>query len=531
MYRVFLVDDRVDVVEGIMALVPWESLGCVAVGSATNGRDAYERIDAKQPDIIITDIKMPVMDGLQLIELCKEQKQQIRFIVLSGYDDFAFAQKAVRLGVDEYILKPAGVEEISETLKRIVESLDEEREKDASVRSLRRQLNQSLPLLRDEYFRFLVSAGRPAGREEAAERFGFLNIAIATEQLVLALLTPFTEEGEAAASVYRQRETAEAAKGILTAYYQCESFCYGADEVALLLQGGNQGPVSERHLRLSFEELGERLQRERGIRLCAGISQEMEDITGIGKAFIQARQALSYGMYRGGSPVVFWNEIAAGPVQDRVDYMDIEDRLVHAVRISDTEEIGRLIGLFFDSNQNVAPQQMKSAVREITTIVSHYALAGEGLGAARTAEEWQETFKRLHTAGDLKAWMIRLFNDISRTLSDNQGGQLAQYVENVKYVVENNYANNISLAAVSELIGLTPPYLSALFKERTGQTFTEYLVSVRIRKAKELLRTGSFKIYEVAEQVGYADVRYFGEIFKKKTGLTPKEFMTKETKA
>lgn len=160
MYRVFLVDDRVDVVEGIMALVPWESLGCVAVGSATNGRDAYERIDAKQPDIIITDIKMPVMDGLQLIELCKEQKQQIRFIVLSGYDDFAFAQKAVRLGVDEYILKPAGVEEISETLKRIVESLDEEREKDASVRSLRRQLNQSLPLLRDEYFRFLVSAGR-----------------------------------------------------------------------------------------------------------------------------------------------------------------------------------------------------------------------------------------------------------------------------------------------------------------------------------------------------------------------------------
>lgn len=101
----------------------------------------------------------------------------------------------------------------------------------------------------------------------------------------------------------------------------------------------------------------------------------------------------------------------------------------------------------------------------------------------------------------------------------------------MKYVVENNYANNISLAAVSELIGLTPPYLSALFKERTGQTFTEYLVSVRIRKAKELLRTGSFKIYEVAEQVGYADVRYFGEIFKKKTGLTPKEFMTKETKA
>ena len=110
-------------------------------------------------------------------------------------------------------------------------------------------------------------------------------------------------------------------------------------------------------------------------------------------------------------------------------------------------------------------------------------------------------------------------------IQESKSGQANRYIENVKYIVENNYGNNITLGAVSELIGLTPAYLSAIFKQQTGQNFTEYLVNVRIRHAEEMLKTGDYKVYEVAEKVGYVDFRYFGEVFKKKTGKSPREYM------
>ena len=131
MYKVFLVDDRVEIVESIAKTVPWGKFGCEIGGWAVNGKDGYDKIQKLQPNIVITDIKMPVMDGLELIEVSQRMEKQIRFIVLSGYDDFSFAQKAIRLGVDEYLLKPASVEDICEMLQKITKQLDEEREKNA----------------------------------------------------------------------------------------------------------------------------------------------------------------------------------------------------------------------------------------------------------------------------------------------------------------------------------------------------------------------------------------------------------------
>ena len=505
MYKVFLVDDRVEIVESIAKTVPWGKFGCEIGGWAVNGKDGYDKIQKLQPNIVITDIMMPVMDGLELIEVSQRMEKQIRFIVLSGYDDFSFAQKAIRLGVDEYLLKPASVEDICEMLQKITKQLDEEREKKRKVLDLEKKVWQSLPLLKDEYFRFLISSIQDISRESIEERFGFLQIDIPLENLMLIYC-------ELSSGTDSRRELSDyflrTVQEIVEPDYQWEYFRYRKDAIVLLVHARNREKISLLHFKLTMEELKKELREKEQIFMEEGTGEMMPDIGKIKSAFQQARQNLNYKIN---------HEI--------INYMQIEDGLIHGVRIADKDEIRKLLDSLFEENKNISTRKLKSAVREIITIVNHFGNEEDKGKRSRSLEEWQEILETIKTMEELKQWMFDTLWKQSLEIQESKSGQANRYIENVKYIVENNYGNNITLGAVSELIGLTPAYLSAIFKQQTGQNFTEYLVNVRIRHAEEMLKTGDYKVYEVAEKVGYVDFRYFGEVFKKKTGKSPREYM------
>lgn len=533
MYKVLVVDDRMDVVEGIIDLVNWGQLDCQIVGWATNGETACEMIERNVPDIVITDIKMPVMDGLKLVEVCKERWRNIRFVILSGYDDFSFAQRALRLGVDEYLLKPASVESITSTIKRLADDLNIARDENEKIYFLKRQLRQGLPLMKAEYFRHLVSETANLTMAEIVERFSFLSVDIELENLTIVVieldhnLELIKEHGQAVVDSFYYA-IANGAEELLSESYKSHVFRYGGSKTVVLLNCNIHDAMSKKHLRLTLEDLSEKFIKGLLLSITIGISNTIESILEIKEAFAQAIQSVSYKLYLGHNHVIFYDEINKASKLEQVNYMNIQNQLIHTIRTEEREERSRLIKEFIKRNQTLLPEQLKRAVQEITMVVCHYADHTERAERIVIRRNLIEESDGLQTAEELEHWMNDILDELCDRLQKNRVSQLKHYGESAKSIVEIHYANNITLAGVSEIIGLAPTYLSAIFKEEAGMTFTEYLIEVRIKKAKELLKTKSYKVYQIAEKVGYSDSRYFSEVFKKKVGVTPKEYISQD---
>ena len=524
MYRVMVVDDRRDVIEGICSLTDWADLQAQVVATAQNGQTALELLQAKRPDVVITDIKMPVMDGLSFIERAKALVPSARFIILSGYDDFAFAQQAMRLGVDEYILKPARVEDIDHALRIQLEHIGRQRRE----QSEQRQLLQSLPLLRDVYFRQLLSRQPPA--QAVAERFQKLGLRLELQgrlQLALWELVGYPaierQQGRTAAQCYRYA-VGNAAQEVASALCPCAAFHYAENQVALLLQLGDR---SQTDLLKAFRPLCEQLERELTLSVIAGLSLPFEGIEGLPHAFQQAVEALNGQFYQGGGVLCY----AALPAwQSSVQYGDVETRLVAAIHAARPDAITQAASWLIETNRTIHPTQLKQAVQELYLILRHRVLRlqQEPSPVARPAA-FVQGMEEIATAAQLRDWLIDGCNSLASQVQQGAMNQTQRYAVQACSFLEDRYADDISLTMVADAIGLTPPYLSSVFKEAVGLTFTEYLVQLRIEKAKELLLTRRYKVYELAQQVGYSDVKYFTEVFKRHTGCTPKEYLQRRT--
>ena len=408
MNTILLVDDRKDIIEGMSTIIDWHLLDCELIGSASNGRKALALIAQYHPDIVITDINMPIMDGLELIETVKEKWTDIRFIILTGYDDFAYMQKAIRYGVDEYLLKPVRVEDLQNVIRKLVDILEVERNLRRQNYLEQRQLQQGLPLMQDAFFTQLVEQPNITA-EEAESQFHFLNITLPIKDLVLVgieLSKSFLQDEKL------DRETLDiyyfaienAAKELFSSHFPTASFRYAT------------GTVNEKvYVLLSLDK------------------RSIDDV----KSTIDS---LKLAMVEG-----FKTSLMVG----------------HSSVFSD---ISGISSSFYQCNKEIE------------------------------ADNWLT------------------------------GGATAQYIDQVKNYIHSRYHTPLSLTDVSHEIGISSAYLSSIFKEVVGMTFTNYLLDVRIEQAKELLTTRRYKVNEVARKVGYNDIRHFSELFKKKVGVNPKDY-------
>jgi len=310
MYKVYLADDRIDVIESIAEVIDWEGLNCELCGYALDGKCAYDAIESTKPDIIITDIKMPVMDGLELVKLTKEKYSHIIFVILSGYEDFSYAQRAIRLGVEDYILKPVTAGKIENTIRSITEKLDQHKVVSQESSESDRKLIQSMPLLRDEYFRFLVSQGREIQREQLAERLRFLDINLNLNKNLVLLIAEMDDyqdiidrSGIEWAEDYRFA-IGNVMKEIFLPIGNSETFCYSNDKIALLVETDSSDEVTK-----SIHKLADIIKNKLNISLTVAISQNIKDIKDLREIFQKTLNVLSYKMYKGKNSIIDQNEM------------------------------------------------------------------------------------------------------------------------------------------------------------------------------------------------------------------------------
>jgi Response regulator containing CheY-like receiver domain and AraC-type DNA-binding domain len=512
MHKVLLVDDEVFARTGLRGLIPWNRLGFEIVAEAENGEEALQMIREEQPDLVVTDIRMPVLDGLELIRTVKEQEIGCpRFIIISGYNDFKYAQQAVRFGVEDFILKPIDEAELSDTLKRVADSIKRDQLLEAERPALHLSLLESLlsGRLDDAYIPGAAAAlGLPAGRE------------------LCCIIAEVNDLGtgpdmEAADAGHWKAELVRAAAALTGGR---EPLLHEHDEwtACLLLPGGGHPD--------NWEAAAEKLRQ--AVRLQAGVlrlyvGEPAAAPVRIHHSYRSAKQAMDFKYALDGQAVLSAGQTAGLTLVRTELAPELFDRLLHAMEELDAGAAEAVLDEMFDTfrSSRFAPDAVAASIARMIRAVNRTVQAMDGderaLAGCTALADWQE---RPMTLQGLKRLAAAFVQEASDYLAELRKEKVKGSIHKIKQHIERHFRENISLKSIAQQYYMNPVYLGQLFKKTYGVYFNDFLLDLRIQEAKRLLRQTDFRIYEIAAEVGFSNPEYFAAQFEKVTGMTPKEY-------
>ena len=522
-----LADDRKDIVQGIAHAVDWAARD-VTVLCAYNGQEALRLIETNPVDLVITDICMPLMDGLELVRRAVQVAPQIRFVILTAYEEFSYAREAIRLGVVEYLTKPVRLEEIEKLVEKNQRRLQQERQEQQEKEKLMRQVQSTLPVLQERYFQALL-AHPQLESAEIQQKFEEYNINLSTRNIVVVLL-----EIDQYHSLVKELPTGEMQtyyyaianiwNDLLGPEYQFEKFNRGNGRLALLLNYSEKKSrlVVQYELYEKVKELQNYIKTFFDISISAGIGDCYAEIQSVAKSCRNAENALSHKLYYGDgcamSTVNLRQEKSGGEEYPT----ELEQQLIGCVKQGaaelaneKTEQLFEVLcGMRSDNPMEVKDQLLHFILR----LFYECSVCGDAniLDILKEYQQFKTLDEIMHF---LQKHIQRLAHQTAELSSDIKANILR-----VKRYIDEHYAETITLKKMSEYIYVSQPYLSYMFKEVVGQNFNEYLTFVRIEHAKELLLHHGSRVYEICEQVGYHDKKHFTSLFKKHTGQLPKEW-------
>ncbi len=522
MYSVLLVDDETNILSGLQRIIAWDKLGCQIVGTAPNGLIGCEMALELKPDIIVTDIRMPYLDGLEMIAKLKAVACPAHFIVLSGYSEFEYAKKGIELGVNFYILKPVEETELEESLRRVIATLESDRQNHAVVEQLRQTAERNRESLREFVLRDIIDAGSE-NAESLRELLLMIGFPVADTQY-LSLLFEWGAEGQCQEGITTQWLAILA--DWLGGSCRIDAFRYTPSQLAVILAKRRLNPA----------ELAKKLfdiryccaERSRG-ELTIGMGRIYSEITGISRSFEEARYALSYQMIKGKNRVIVYEEIAKtpnGPLNiSQDDIRSLEDGIVAEDLTGCSRVIDNMLrqlittpGIRLPDIQLQCLNILLAGIRKMGPMPMQL---NEHLGKHILALEGIDRFQ---TVEQLKQWLLQVVQSIIAMKSLHQVTVKKDLITEVKEYITFNYQQNLTLAVLASRFFINPFYLSQLFKEKTGETYLNYVMKIRMNKAKELLEATDQKITEICQAVGYTDAKYFSKLFEKLVGCKPSEY-------
>lgn len=523
LYKVFLVEDEIVTREGIRDNVDWKGAGFEFYGEAPDGEIALPLIEATQPDLLITDIKMPFMDGLQLCKIVRERLPWIKIIILSGHDEFNFAQSAIKLGVTEYLLKPVSVKDLHQVLQRTTQTLDKERLERENLKLLREQANNNLSLLREKFLLRLVLGGIPSAEAiEQGKQLG-LNI-IANYHLVLVIKLELPGGyPQFDYQTYQRIERlvsslAEANPNVLLAQIDLE-------EMILWIKGDEPEQIKGVGLNIAGL-IKQEVEGKIPCSLAIGMGSPQQRLGDIHHSFAQALASV-----RGQAAEPLAQQ--ANPPDDSVEQIKLNQAtLEHYLKSGMVQEFDA----FFDANLQplVEPAQRSRLLKHyifLEILLTSAQFVSDLQGAVnQVLPEMQHVEKLLanvQTAAQIKE-EIRKILTATLTFRDSRvDNHQSAIIHQARTYIENHFSDpDLSLNQVAAQVNLSPSHFSAIFSQAMGETYRDYLTRLRVEHAKECLRTTNLLCSEIAYQCGYNDPHYFSYLFKKNTGLSPQSFRT-----
>lgn len=491
--RILIVEDEVKIRRGLASLIARETAHEI-VGEAKNGREGLEQIVLTNPDLVITDVRMPEMDGLSMIEALRERGIKVHCVILSGYSEFEYAKKALRFGVDDYLLKPLAPEDILGLLKKIHARLDQEnkRQSDTAMHILGNRLSRAFPegdvaadmaaLKMEEGASYYLLSGYgkdtlQADRQEWLDRLRMTETKKNCPDIHFCLL----EETRELICLLPERAV--------------ESFCH--------------------EIKWYMERTG-----KKWVWACARV-RHFEQLY---ETMIQIRTFYLYGNSDG--QIVTEETVAAFLAEPFIYSEELEGKLRGALYRDDTTLVQQYVREFQESMNNAAflPTQVKDAyARLIRRILRWMEDAGKSSYGKIEPLHYAAKIDRAYTRAEMKRILEELIHDIVSGSEHRE--DISNYaIKRAINYIRIHFAENISLEEIADRLDFTPEYLSALFNREVGINFSTFLRDFRISHAKRLLKGTDKKIYEIAQEVGYPDAKYFNRVFKENVGISPKEF-------
>ncbi|WP_238903866.1 response regulator [Clostridium sp. YIM B02506] len=531
LYRIIIVDDEEEIRLGIIKKIDWEAYGFEVVGDAENGQDALEKVEKYRPDVLMTDIKMPFMDGLELGKRVSEMMPSTKIIIFSGCDDFEYAHKAIQINVVEYVLKPINSVELIEVLKRLKEKLDYEYNEKRNLEKLQEYYIESLPVIREQ---FLVGAieGR-INSEKWSEQIDKLNIDLKKEYLSVALIR---SEGNLKLkdinnninedSVLTNISIKKTVDENMHKYCSFTSFIY-SDIVVVI--GGLSSKDEIGHFINGINEVCKVYERITNLKISAGIGYVYNDPCEIKFSYRTALNALEYKLILGLGKAIYIDDVEPDNSIELQFHEQEENLMLNAIKISTKEEIKEVINGLFDKVQHLLLpfNKYRIYIMEIMTallkLIQTYELDMDYIfGENFNCYEHLDSFGSID---EVKEWFINKSIMVNVLIKKERVNSSILLVEQAKqYVLENYTDPDLSVEQVCSKLHVSSTYFSTIFKRETQNNFVNFLTTVRLEQAVKLLNTTDYKTYVIAEKVGYPEANYFSYVFKKKFGVSPSKY-------
>lgn len=527
-----IVDDELLMRIGLKWMLDWESLGFRLVGEASNGQEALELAERLRPSLIITDIKMPVMDGLALIREASRLLPDCQFVIMSVLDEFQYAQEAIRLGASDYLIKgdikPEQLQQVLAGVRRNLEKLWAS----GGGSVLAGELKEGIGYLKETLFKELISGFR--GGEEVAERREALHIALEDGPILLTKLR--IDRFEEVRQKYQEQDekllryaVVNVIEELVSRSWNREIIIESSSEYLLFMNLPASGEASRETLDSLFATLVQAMRDFLGISVSLGVSAPASGFHALKRAFQEAEAAIGELFFREEAVRYCEPEAHGGQRETRELHLD-QAEMAEFRRLVLTDDEGARRYAETIRSRCVGGAYSEKSVRQLYArllllIMSAYPHAPEEQGGAEgqrlTPYERILLAERLVDLHELLLETLRHQRD-SRELDAVQPKSYAQQACDI--VIERYADEDISLQTVADAISVNASYLSRVFKQEIGVTFVSFLTRLRIDQAKYYLKQRHLKIYEVASRVGYSNTTYFSKLFKKVTGVSPEEY-------
>lgn len=532
LYSIILVDDEEEVRKSIIKKIEWQAAGFHVVGDAENGEDAMEKIEMLEPDVVLTDIRMPYMDGLQLAEKVRQRYPSMKVVIFSGYDDFEYAQRAIKLNVSEYILKPVNVEELTSILKRIKENLDFEIEEKRNLSRLRDKYRKSLPIIREQFFNELVHKNLKKDLAEQKLREYDIPILGARKWMLAAI---DVEEGDVVESLSLHSEEELIPISVMQIVREkLEGYCrfalfQSASEADMVVITALDEDNSITGLTDVLGDICKETKRILKVPVTIGIGHSCEDISGIPKAYQSAVDALGYKAIAGNGSTIYINDME--PVSSgKLEFDSLtEGELISAIKFGPEEKIESSVKNIMEKMKTAKVHFRQQQVymigifNSIIQMMQQYDLALEDIMGEEL--ESMVLFDKLKKIEEFGQWLLRIAGKLNHLINQERDMTTRQVIQEAKQYILDNYQNpDLSVEMICRHLHMSPAYFSTVFKKETGQAYIAYLTDVRLNKAVELLNKTDDKTYIIASKVGYQEQNYFSYVFKKKFGVSPTRY-------
>ncbi len=489
MFKILLVDDEPNVRQGIKMMIPWEELGCEVVGEADDGDDGLSKIMLLSPDIVIADIKMPGKTGIEMTEAAKALGFKGKVLILSGYSDFTYAKTAIALGVENFILKPVDEDELIDAIKAAGEKITRERE-----HRYRQEIGK-------EYLNEQLVKGLFSGSSDA----------------VITVMNKYEYPGYCAAVVC-SRSSSEADNKEVRRFFGNS----GNVDIVSVDLSGTPGILFKGWSRADIKAALTKLYTTYKDRFYIACGEYVLSPAQIKTSYDCAEYIVRCRFIYDHLGIVFPENIRRTSPEDTADYAD---RIFAYMEINDKEKLGHLLDSFCESMQFDGNTPERAKVICLTMVMEVKTRLSRGSAEKRAECDISDEFiDSLQSAESLKEAVDSIKEELGE-ISDRAFGKTTKStMERVVQYIKANYNRELRLEILAGIFGYNSAYLGKVFHQYTGENFNNYLDRIRITEAKRLLSMEEYKVYEVAEMVGYTNINYFHNKFKKYTGMSPLVF-------